>query len=262
MAKNVTLVPLRVFGCGGATSTEWYAWALDWIRGPSNPNRDWRPALVNISLRIFDTDALVGALESVINGLVLDSPGWTGIPVIVSANNQRDRYSHTSPARMAYRNADCITERQPEDPPCFVSPGRVISVAGIAENDARWQCNSSEEPCNSERRFDGTFVDGGSNYGYTVDIYAPAHNIESAHIAGPNSVRIGANTRAGTSFSAAFVSGIVARMLQVTPTLTPDQVWQQLQADATHVGFPIDSVTLNDMVVFRAGSPVCSPEYP
>ncbi len=237
--------------------------------GPSNPYRNLRPALVNISLRTFDNDPLVGALESVINGLVLDSPGWTGIPVIVSANNQRSRYSHTSPARMAYRNETACAARIPDvDPPCFVSPGRVISVGGIAENDFRWQCNRTEELCNPEPVFwDGTFprpdpVDGGSNYGYTVDIYAPAHNIESAHILSPGAFRIGADKRAGTSFAAPFVSGIVARMLQVTPTLTPLQVWQQLQADATDVGHEIDSVTGNRMVVFRAGSPVCFPEYP
>ncbi len=157
---------------------------------------------------------------------------------------------------MAYTNAGL-----------FISPGRVISVGGIAENDARWQCVVGAETCTleptiSEPNNGHGFIEGGSNYGYTVDIYVPAHNIESAHIAYSSSHRMGAENRAGTSFAAPLVSGIVARMLGVNPTLTPVQVWQQLQADATHVGFPIDSVTFNDMVAFRAGSPTCFPEYP
>lgn len=77
VAKEVRLVPLRVadcdfFGNASFASVEHLCWALDWIRSPSNPNRDHRPALVNISLRVpvplppQETPYLEAALESVI----------------------------------------------------------------------------------------------------------------------------------------------------------------------------------------------------
>ena len=119
IAKAARLVPLRVFPCSGPVATvEHLCWALDWIKSPSNPTRNHRPALVNISLRVATNQPLVSALESVINGLVLTVAGWSGIPVIASANNQNTSQACSTPARMAYRNT------------AFASPGRVISAGG------------------------------------------------------------------------------------------------------------------------------------
>lgn len=255
VAKDITLVPIRVVPCTGTSSTEYLAWGIDWIRSTANPNRTHRPAVVNISLRLFDTDPNVSAVEHAINGLVLDSPGWTGIPVIVSANNQGSPNSRTSPARMAYRNAGI-----------FLSPGRVISVGGIAENDARWQCRPElggqclmESAINDNNLFDD--VPAGSNYGNTVDIYAPAHNIESAHIACDTCVRGPYPERSGTSFAAPIVTGLAARLLQVEQNLTPTQVWDRLQQDASRP-WPIDDENGNSMIAYREGAAACFPEHP
>jgi subtilisin family serine protease len=250
VAKEVRLVPLRAFNCQGAGTVEYLCWALDWIKGPSNPNRNFRPALVNISLRIATSEPLVGAFEAVVNGVVLDSQGWTGITVVASANNQNTNEACSSPARMAYRNT------------AFVSPGRVISVGGTQEGDIRWQCAGAE--CFLEYGCGSPFPDtnAASNYGPIVDIYAPAHNIESAHISCSTCRRTLATTRSGTSFSAAIVSGLVARILQANPTFTPTQVWSQLQADATVVSPPIDPLNGNGLLAHRAGAAVCNPELP
>jgi subtilisin family serine protease len=162
---------------------------------------------------------------------------------------------------MAYRNT------------AFVTPGHVISVGAIQEDDTRWvapplgqQEHYLEAACGcSQQCFEGSCcVTGASNYGVLVDIYAPGHNIASAHIFCSTCRRTIPNTRSGTSFSAAVVSGVVARMLQANPGLTPVGVWNQLQADATHVGFDIDPApgVFNDMIVFRQGSVTCNPQYP
>ncbi len=249
VAKGARLIPLRVFTCAGVNgSVEHLCWALDWIKSASNPNRNHRPALVNISLRVATNQPLVSALESVINGLVLNSTGWTGIPVIASANNQNTSQACSTPARMAYRNT------------AFVSPGRVISVGGTNASDVRWQCSGNE--CYNEARCGGGQILGASNYGPIVDIWAPAHNLESAHIKCSSCRRTLATTRSGTSLSAAVVSGVVARMLQASPSLTPTQVWDRLQTDATIVSPPIDSSNGNSLFVYRAGSATCSPELP
>ena len=248
-AKAARLIPLRVFTCAGANgSVEHLCWALDWIKSTSNPNRNHRPALVNVSIRVATNQPYVSALESVINGLVLDSPGWTGISVIASANNQNTSQACSTPARMAYRNT------------AFLSPGRVISVGGTNASDTRWQCSGSE--CYNEARCPNGQILAASNYGPIVDIWAPAHNLESAHIKCATCRRTLASTRSGTSFSAAIVSGLVARMLQANPTLKPTQVWDWLQTDATVVSPPIDSSNGNSLFVYRTGSATCNPELP
>ena len=51
-APNVSLVPVRVTSCtaNGLSTTENICWGLDWIRGSENPDRDHRPALINMSI--------------------------------------------------------------------------------------------------------------------------------------------------------------------------------------------------------------------
>ena len=248
IAKAARLVPLRVFTCSGyVTTVEHLCWALDWIKSNANPNRNHRPALVNISVRVPTSTPFVSALESVINGLVLNSTGWTGITVVASSNNQNTNQACSTPARMAYRNT------------AFPSPGRVISVGGTNAADARWQCAGAE--CYNEQGCSGS-VPAASNYGAIVDIWAPGHNLESAHIKCSSCRRTDPKTRSGTSFSAAIVSGAVARLLQANPSLTPTQVWNRLQTDATVVSPPIDPSNGNSMLVYRSGMAVCSPELP
>ena len=105
-------------------------------------------------------------------------------------------------------------------------------------------------------------VPAASNYGPIVDIWAPAHNLQSAHIKCSTCRRTVVYTKSGTSFAAAIVSGVVARMLQANPSLKPSEVWSRLQTDATIVTPTIDPSTGNSMLVYRAGSAVCSPELP
>jgi subtilisin family serine protease len=250
IAKAARLIPLRVFTCAGVNgSVEHLCWALDWIKSPLNPNRNHRPALVNISLRVATNHSLASSLEHVINGIVLDSPGWSGIAVVASANNQNTSQACSTPARMAYRNTS------------FASPGRVISVGGTSAADVRWTCVPGVD-CYNEARCGNGQVPAASNYGPIVDVWAPAHDLESAHIKCASCRRMAPTQRSGTSFSAAIVSGVVARMLQASPSLTPVQIWNRLQTDATLVSPPIDASNGNSLFVHRAGSATCNPELP
>ena len=140
-----------------------------------------------------------------------------------------------------------------------MSPGRVISVGATDASDARWKCAGSE--CYPESACSG-FVSAASNYGPIVDLWAPGHNLRTAHIKCPTCERTDPKTRSGTSFSAAIVSGLVARVLQANPSQTPTQVWSRLQTDATIVTPPIDPMNGNSMLVFRAGAAACNPELP
>lgn len=280
VAKDVNIVPLRIFSCGQGNTvatTERFCWALDWIRSSSNPDRNRRPAVVSLSAYTRGNDPQIASFEHVINGLVLDEPatGWTGITVVVSANNQGSSTCVTSPARMAYRNNTTVAS------PGFASPGRVISVGGSSRatvngvlRDVRWQSVAGDpnhyfESCTGAA---GTFIlHAGSNHGNMVDIYAPADNVPAAdsHATLNNNYRDGRNS--GTSFSAPLVAGMVARILQVEPTLTPTQVWSRVQQYAQTVAVPFDTSGVNQLgqptsnsllAIRRYTSAQCSVEYP
>jgi hypothetical protein len=281
VAKNVSIVPLRIFSCGGnntVSDTERYCWALDWIRSSSNPDRTARPALVSLSAYARANDTQLASFEHVINGLVLDDPatGWTGITVVASANNQGMSTCVTSPARMAYRNSTAVAS------PGFSSPGRVISVGGSSRatvngvlTDVRWQgpMYTGDPNAYTERCYaaNGSFtsVPAGSNHGNMVDIYAPADDVPAADTASASTYRSVRNS--GTSFSAPLVAGMIARILQAEPTLTPAQVWTRVQQYAQTVSTPFDTSGVNQLgqatsnsllAIRRYSSAQCAVEYP
>lgn len=231
VAKGATIVPVKVASCPPPNhgpleniviTTEHLCWGLDWIRSLNNPYRDRRPALVNISLFKAKTDPLVASLEHVINGLVLTDydlesgrPRWNGITVVTSANNKDRTACDYSPSRMAYGNSSYTL-------------AHAISVGGTRRSDVRWDCShppaGTADTCSSN--------DPGSNYGACVDIYAPAHDLNSASIKSATSYREQYITRSGTSFSSAIVTGVAARLLQRNPWLDPVGVWNELRSSS------------------------------
>jgi subtilisin family serine protease len=75
-----------------------------------------------------------------------------------------------------------------------------------------------------------TYVDDSyfSNYGTCTDIYAPGLDIYSADY-GSNS---GYTYKSGTSMASPLVAGVVANMLSENSTLTPAQVWANIDSSA------------------------------
>jgi subtilisin family serine protease len=90
---------------------------------------------------------------------------------------------------------------------------RVITVGGSNFYDQRWLDDATH----------------GSNRGTKVDLFAPGKSIRVATLDDSTFNTI----NSGTSFSAPFVTGVVAQYLQVHPTATPDQVTTWLLATAT-----------------------------
>lgn len=69
-------------------------------------------------------------------------------------------------------------------------------------------------------------VAGFSNYGWSVDVYAPGENVRSTWHGG------GYNALSGTSFSAPLVSGVAALIKAVHPDWTPEMIAAQLRSTA------------------------------
>lgn len=269
VAKNVTIVPVKVINCYAQSSKLAVARGLDWIIADMQ-NRSER-AVVNMSI-FFDTTLMQGgyrmdqhmcessfgsssytncisAIENEVNNVI-----GANIPVVVAANNRDDGECRTTPARMGYGNETA-----------FPSTYRTITVGGTMyvrnEQDPqnvtysynRWTCAQAPGGCDAAWVDTATGYGSGSNYGACVSIWAPAWNIHVAGGSGPTSYRTPGGASSGTSFSAPFTAGVVARLLERNSTLTPYQVWQALTSRANQRwGMPDfdPSVVYNNMLVY------------
>jgi len=90
VAKQVTIVPVRVLGCTGSGSTSGIISALDWVVAQKQANG--KPAVVNMSLG----GSVSSTLDSAVNRAVS-----AGVTVVVAAGNDNTDACTQSPARVA-----------------------------------------------------------------------------------------------------------------------------------------------------------------
>lgn len=173
VAKNVSLVPIRILGCDGSGASSNVIAGLDWILKNGK-----KPAVVNMSLGGEANASLDSAVENLFNN---------GYVMVVAAGNSNTDACSSSPARVS----------------------KAITVAATDNTDTRASY---------------------SNYGSCVDIFAPGSQI--------NSSWIGSNTATkvlnGTSMATPHVVGVVAEMLQSTPTATPQTISNNLLNQASN----------------------------
>lgn len=172
VAKNVSLVPIRILGCDGSGASSNVIAGLDWILKNGK-----KPAVVNMSLGGEANASLDSAVENLFNN---------GYVMVVAAGNSNTDACSSSPARVS----------------------KAITVAATDSTDTRASY---------------------SNYGSCVDIFAPGSQI--------NSSWIGSNTATkvlnGTSMATPHVVGVVAEMLQSTPTAAPQTISTNLLNQAS-----------------------------
>ena len=89
VAKNADIIPVRVFGCTGSTSTSIIVEAIDWVVAH---HRSGVPAVANLSLGGGASTALDTAVQAMVND---------GIVVAVAAGNSSQNACYSSPARVS-----------------------------------------------------------------------------------------------------------------------------------------------------------------
>jgi subtilisin family serine protease len=133
VAKGVTIVPVKVFGCTLSTFTSDVIAGLDWIIGNHLPGQ---PAVLNMSL---GTDAVSTPLDTAVNAVIAD-----GVTVVAAAGNSSIPTCNVSPARVpnaitvAAINADDTRAAFSNTGSCndLFAPGSLIVSSGIAGDTA------------------------------------------------------------------------------------------------------------------------------
>ncbi|WP_336940235.1 S8 family peptidase [Acinetobacter pittii] len=172
VAKNVSLVPIRILGCDGSGASSNVIAGLDWILKNGK-----KPAVVNMSLGGEANASLDSAVENLFNN---------GYVMVVAAGNSNTDACSSSPARVS----------------------KAITVAATDSTDTRASY---------------------SNYGSCVDIFAPGSQINSSWIGSNTATKI----LNGTSMATPHVAGVVAEMLQSTPTATSQTISTNLLNQAS-----------------------------
>jgi subtilisin family serine protease len=225
-AKGAQIKLVRITGCNtGQTTVTASALvaALRWLR-----TNAVKPAVVNIALGILQNDDVDRAVRDLVA---------SGVTVVVSAgNNYRADVSSKSPARVAEAITVAASNQSDRLTPetnvgagvDLFAPGDWIKTTG--------RCPEYE--CEND---DPTNVTGG------VDCLPPPPCYTTAVLN-------------GTSYAAAFVTGVVAQILQKNPTWTPAQVRDELILRASNVIVDAPAGTTNLLV--RIADPISGPTGP
>lgn len=202
LAKDVSLVPVKVFRCNGSSTVSDVINGLDFVIADHAAHPG--PAVANLSFGGTVSPALDAAVASAIA---------SGITVVVAAGND---------------NADA----------CLSSPADLTAAITVAASDI----------LDNAAPF--------TNHGPCVDVFAPGVGILSAWIDSPTA----ANVQSGTSMAAPHVAGVVARMLELTPTATPDAIWTALSTASTAGALTVPVGDPN-LLAFIAPPTIPSPAF-
>ncbi|HET9766278.1 MAG TPA: S8 family serine peptidase, partial [Thermoanaerobaculia bacterium] len=188
---------------GAFTTTSLVTQGLDWIA----QNRV-APAVVNFSAN-FNVAAQEQSDPSSLNFMETAFRNLVqvyGVTVVNSAGNfNKDAYDY-SPSRLS----------------------ELIVVGASDYNDDRWWEAPAFQPCYIRGLTgESSYSQCGSNFGASLDLWAPGAHITSAWPGG------GACRQTGTSMAAPMVAGVAATYLQTHPSALPAEVVQALINNAS-----------------------------
>lgn len=243
VAKDVEIVSLTVGNCNnGNMLVDRIIGALNWIIGgtelvpshfPSNSRHPGKRGIVNLSgftaPRAYhqDTEGRSSSIEVAIRDVV-----YQNIVVVTSANNFNWNAAAYAPSNLGYRGPGA-TGLKTDGSTTHVPPV-AITVGGSAFDPAQANIVNGVQVKGVDRRWDdfpGSAAAGsGSNSGSSVSIWAPAADILAARSQGFSSKY---GIASGTSFAAPLVAGVAARVLERLPSVSPQQVYNEIDYWAT-----------------------------
>lgn len=202
-AKQATIVPCRffdrIFAAGElydfspdgpmATAQRRQRECLEWIR---DTHPATTPGVVVMAYPLFNVD---GGRSDQLHAQTVRQVLDRGLSMTISAGNSTaDQTTFDPPGFRGLPPEDLREE--------------IVVVGATTSNDRRW---------------------GNSNWGSTVDVYAPGASVTSTSHSNDTATTSGS----GTSYASPAVAGIMATYLEEDPSLTPLQIAQKVVADST-----------------------------
>jgi serine protease AprX len=227
VAPGANLIDVRVIGASGSTNVSTLIAGMQWVLVHRT---DYNIRVVNLSAggpatTSYRDDPLATAAEVLV---------FAGITVVVSAGNEGPHErTITSPGTDPYVITvggidDSGTATTADDALASWSSRGVTPIDGLAKPDV-------VAP--------GRKVVSLRSPGSTLDLELPDRLVAGLHPLGPAYFRL-----SGTSMAAPIVTGVVALMLEGSPTLTPAQVKARLKGTATALPFGSPETTGSGMV--------------
>nr|MSZ50945.1 S8 family serine peptidase [Actinomycetota bacterium] len=210
LAKNATLVPVRILNCSGSGTYSQVIAGLDWILSPLNPNSKSR-AVLNLSIGGPTSAALNSAIEKLSNA---------GITVVAAAGNE---------------GADACT-RSPSGAPSAITVGATQSNDNSASFSNFGSCVDINAP--------GVGITGAWIGNKTATNTISGTSMASPHVTGAAAIYIG-QTGASPSQVASYL--ISESTKDVVTGLKPNTVNRLLYVSPTDGGAPVvpPTVALN-----------------
>ena len=208
IAKNATLVPVRILDCSGSGSYSGVIAGLDWILSPSNPNAK-SAAVLNLSIGGGKSEALNSAIQRLTNA---------GVVVVAAAGNDNTDACLKSPA----------------------SAPTAITVGATMINDSK-SSYSNYGSC-VDINAPGSIITGAWFGSATATNTISGTSMATPHVTGAAAVYLGLHPTASVSETTAFLdSESTKNVVTNLPAGTPNKL---LFVSPTDGGAPIVAPTV------------------